>query len=234
MARHPRIVLPGLPHLLVQRGHNGQAVVHDAEDAQRWLSILRDVAATQRVPVHGWHLAATSYALLVTPAQAASLARLAQDLGRRYVGAFNARHARSGTLWDGRFRSAVVQPGHWERLALAWLESPTQEDCVASTRAHHLGQLDLLGVTDPKAYWSLGNTPFERQAAWQRQLDSGLSPGQEQALLRALTSGRPLGDSDWTLQLQEHTAVSLQPRARGRPKKDAGTGARAAALSRSG
>jgi putative transposase len=219
MARLPRIVLPGLPHLLQQRGHNGQSIVHDAVDAQQWMAILREVAATQKVALHGWQLAPTWYAMLVTPPHALALARLAQDLGRRYVGAFNARHLRSGTLWDGRYHSAVVQPGAWERLALCWLEASAPDVPGLSTRAHHLGQADLAWLTDPKSYWSSGNTPFERQAAWKHLLDAGLSAQQRHQLESALRSGRPLGDADWRRQLQNETAVPLEPRPRGRPRK---------------
>jgi putative transposase len=229
MARHPRIVIPGLAHLVLQGGHNGQAVVHDARDAQQWQAMVREVAATQRVLLHGWHVSPTWYALLATPHEAAALARLVQDMGRRYVAWFNARHGRLGTLWDGRFRSAVVQPGHWERLALVWLERSVPEQPGLSTRAHHLGQGDVHGVADPKSYWTLGNTPFERQARWQLQLDGGLSDAQSVALQRALRSGRPLGEDGWRTQLQPLTPVPLQLRPRGRPRKPA---TRAAVLTR--
>lgn len=219
MARHARIVIPGLPHLVMQAGHNGQPVVVDPHDAQRWLAIVREVAATQRVLLHGWRLAPDRYLLMVTPPSAASLSRLVQDLGRRYVGSFNARHGRSGTLWEGRFRSTVLQPGLWERRALLWLENPVPAWPGLCTREHHLGHAELHGVVDPKAYWSLGNTPFERQAAWLQLLDGGLAGADEDALLRSLRSSRPLGDAAWQDSLQGLTPVPLQRRPRGRPRK---------------
>jgi len=219
VARHARIVIPGLPHLVMQSGHNGQTVVMDTHDAQRWLDIVRDVAATQRVLLHAWRLAQDRYLLLATPPSESSLSRLIQDLGRRYVTAFNTRHGRSGTLWEGRFRSTVVQPGLWERQALLWLENPAPPGPGLCTREHHLGQAELHGVVDPKAYWSLGNTPFERQAAWSRLLDSGLAAAAEAALVQALRGGRPLGDVPWQDGLQALTPVPLRRRPRGRPHK---------------
>jgi putative transposase len=232
MARQPRLVFPGVPHLVWQRGHNAQAVLHDAADAADWLAIVREVAATQRVALHGWWLSGDGYALLATPQTTEGLSRLNQDLGRRYVARVNARHGRSGTLWNGRFRSAAVQPGRWERVALAWLEGLPAEPPALSSRAHHLGLGEAPGIVDPPGYWALGNTPFERHVAWQGMLDSLPAPAALAELQRALRSGRPLGDPAWRAQLQTLTAVPLEPRPRGRPRKvraPAATG-----LSRSG
>src|SRR5678815_4899747 len=111
MARLPRLVVPGLPHCVIQRGHNGQAVAVDDADRQAYLRALRDAAATHAVALHAYALLDAEVQLLVTPTGAPSLSRMMQELGRRYVSAYNARHARSGTLWDGRFRAAVIEPG---------------------------------------------------------------------------------------------------------------------------
>ena len=98
MARQARFILAGFAHLVRQRGHNAGAVAHDAVDQQRWLDILRDVAATHKVVLHGWSLQATEYRLLLRPPSAQALSRMIQDLGRRYVAAFNARHPVGGSL----------------------------------------------------------------------------------------------------------------------------------------
>ena len=216
MARQRRFSVPGLPHLVAQRGHNGQAVISDARDAQLWLDILRDVSLSHRVALHGWRLSETEFALLLTPSSADGLSRLCQDWGRRYVGAFNARHGRSGTLWDGRFRCALVGPGAWELRALAWLERDEPVPPGHASRAHHLGLSESPALTDPKSYWSLGNTPFERHSAWRHRLDGA---GDDFAWEQALRSGRPIGDAPWRSQLQALTTVPLEPRPRGRPTK---------------
>src|SRR4051812_44101020 len=122
MARLPRLVVPGLPHCVIQRGHNGQTVAADDTDRQAYLRALRDAAATNGVAVHAYALGDDEVQLLVTPSAAPSLSQMMQALGRRYVSAYNARHGRSGTLWDGRFRAAVVEPGAWMLLALRWVD----------------------------------------------------------------------------------------------------------------
>lgn len=219
MARQPRLVLAGQLHLVRQQGHNGQPIVRRAEDVDDWLHALHDVAVTRRVEIHGFALCATEYRLLAAPSDASALGRLLQDLGRRYVGRFNARHGRSGTLWDGRFRSAAVQPGPWALAALAYVEAAA--DPMASSAPHHLGQQVRRWLVDPAAYWSLGNTPFERHAAWRVRLEQGLGPAEVAALERALRSGRPVGEADWLAELQALVPLPLLPRPRGRPRKAA-------------
>lgn len=200
-----------------QQGHNGQAIVRGAQDVDDWLHALHDVAVTRRVEVHGFALFAGEYRLLALPPDAAALGRLLQDLGRRYVGGFNARHGCSGTLWDGRFRSAPVQPGAWTLCALAYVEGAAEP--MVSSAPHHLGQRALRWLVDPAAYWSLGNTPFERHAAWRARLEQGLAPERVATLERALRSGRPIGDADWLAALQPRVSMALFPRPRGRPRK---------------
>lgn len=221
MARQPRFVLPGQVHLVMQRGHNGAAIVHDAADAATWQDILRDVAATQRIAVHAWHLGDSRFRLLVTPPQATALSRLVQDLGRRYVGAFNARHGRSGTLWDGRFRCAMVEPGACEMDALLYVEASADDDPARSSRAHHLGLCAETWLSDPPAYWSLGNTPFERQGTWRARLDQGLSAQRLAQIELALSRGTPLASLQRLQELQVGSPRRLVARPRGRPRSPA-------------
>jgi putative transposase len=218
MARQPRLILPGHAHLVQQRGHNGQAIVHDTRDAETWLKMLREVAATHRVAVHAWCLTGSSFMLMATPQQQTALSQMLQDLGRRYVGFFNARHGRTGTLWDGRFRCAALEPAEPTLLALQAIEHEGPVDLGHSSRAHHVGDLTLPWLVDPPAYWALGNTPFDRHLAWQRQLERGLSRQQLAAVEKALRSGIPLGRAQWLQQLQKQTHRSLFPKPRGRPR----------------
>jgi putative transposase len=221
MARQPRFVLPGQPHLLRQRGHNGASIVWDAQDALRWKELLGDVAATQRLAIHAWALHETEFRLLATPADATALSRLLQDLGRRYVGAFNARHGRTGTLWDGRFQCCAVEPGARELLALAYVEYPATQQVWGSSLLHHLGGMVDPALADPPGYWALGNTPFERHAAWRQRVDNGLAPPVQAQLEAALRSGSPWAGPETLGRLQADAARQLFPRPRGRPPRRA-------------
>lgn len=219
MARQPRLILPGHAHLLQQRGHNGQAIVHDAADAETWLKMLREVAATHRVAVHAWCLTEVAFWLMATPQHDTALSQMVQDLGRRYVAHFNSRHGRTGTLWDGRFRCAALEPGEPTLWALQVIEHEDPGDLGHSSRPHHIGVLTLPWLVDPPAYWGLGNTPFDRHLAWQRQLERDLGRQQMAAVDRALRSGIPLARVPWLQQLQKQTRRSLFPKPRGRPRQ---------------
>src|SRR5882757_3288100 len=105
MARLSRIDAPGYPHHVIQRGNNRQAIFAQEADYGRHLQLLREISDAHSVAVHAYVLMTTHVHLLLTPEKAGSLSRFMQALGRRYVRWFNDRYHRTGTLWEGRFRS---------------------------------------------------------------------------------------------------------------------------------
>ncbi len=226
MARLPRLCLPGLPHLLRQRGHSDSVVFLDDADRQTYLAALREAAALQRLPVQAYALLHSELLLLLTPEQPDSLGRLLQSVGRRYGAAFNRRHGRSGGLWDGRFRATVVEPGPELLAAMAWVELGPQrcglaarpQDWAWSSAPHHLGQSREAWLVDPAEYWALGNTPFERQAVWQRRLEEGQGEAQTQRFEEASRKGWALGSGAFLAQVAASTTRPVAPRPRGRPR----------------
>lgn len=219
MARQPRFLLAGQPHLVEQRGHNGAPIALDDADQLQWLAILRDAVASNRVVLHAWSLGASGFSLLLTPPTPQALSRTMQTLGRRYVGWFNVRHGRTGTLWDGRFRTCAVEEGAWALTAMRQVEAPSTAEARLSSLPHHLGDQVDPAISDLRAYWALGNTPFDRQAAYRRRLEAGPDATERLAIERALRSGRPLGGAAYIAALQQDSGTVLVPRPRGRPAK---------------
>ncbi|MGL6108863.1 MAG: transposase, partial [Rubrivivax sp.] len=182
MARLRRLVLPGQVHHLVQRGHNRQAVFIDDEDRRQYLAALNEAAHANAVALHAYALLDHEVQLLLRPPTEAALSRMMQALGRRYVAGFNRRHGRSGTLWEGRFRAGVVQEGvHTlqsllliDTLAARHVQAQSPQRGAWSSAPHRLGQHRDPLVTDPPEFWRLGNTPFEREAAYGAMLVQGL------------------------------------------------------------
>lgn len=224
MARLPRAVWPGQAHLLVQRGHSGQPVFIDTDDRLRYLTALRDAALDSGVALHGYGLLDTEVRLLATPSSADGLARLLQTTSRRYVRLFNQRHRRSGSPWEGRFRSAVVEGGDWFVACLRYLESGDATDAdepfpaARSSARHHLGLAGSPLLREHPAYWALGNTPFEREAAYRRLLERPLPPPQLAGILQALRSGWVIGSPSFAAAAAEHTGRRTVPRRPGRPR----------------
>jgi putative transposase len=217
MARLPRLALPGHAHWLTQRGTSGRAVFADDEDRGTFLAALREAAALEQVRLHAYALADTEVHLLARPATANGLSRLMQAVGRRYVSAYHRRHGGSGTLWDGRFRCALVEPG------APLLEVLSLIDGLAPTPGHSsLGHRTGSGandglLVDPPEFWSLGNTPFDRQAVWRRRVSEGLALAQAEALIAAARGGWVVGSAAFAAGVAEAAGRPARPRPRGRP-----------------
>ena len=215
MARLPRLVLPGHAHWVIQRGHGGRAVFTDAADRQAFLAALRDSAPAAGVQVLAWALPAHEVQLLLVPASTTALGLLVQAVGRRYVSAYNRRHACSGTLWDGRFRAAAVEPGATllgVMTAIDGLPLPPDQTSLAQ----RLGGLRDGLLTDPPEFWALGNTPFDREAAYRRKVADGLSPDTLQRWRHTALGGWPLGSSAFHAAAARAGDRPAQPRRPGR------------------
>jgi len=228
VARLPRLAVAGQAHLVTLAGHSGQAVFIDDVDRQCFLDALRETALQQHAAVHAYVLATDHVHLLVTPPSAGAvgtLGALMQGLGRRYVAAFNRRHGRSGSLWAGRFRATVVQAGAPLLEALLFIDHhavragqvSSADAARHSSAPHHLGLRRDPLLSAAAAYWQLGNTPFEREAAYRRLLDDGLAAPRACALGEASRKGWAWGDAAFLAELGQQLQRPLQPRPRGRP-----------------
>jgi len=215
MARLPRLVLPGLAHSLIQRGHGSRAVFENDDDRQSYLEALREAASVQKVAVHAYALRDDAVQLLVTPPQAAALSQMVQAVGRRYVSAHNRRYGRSGTLWEGRFRCAVIERGPWTLAALRWIDGQP----AMTSAPHRAGGARSLMLVDPPEFWALGNTPFEREAAYRVLQAQGIAPEEAEALGAATVGGWALGSPSFIQQLAVESSRPVRPRPRGRPPR---------------
>ncbi|MCI5138194.1 MAG: hypothetical protein D3922_07210 [Candidatus Electrothrix sp. AR1] len=105
--RRPRIIVPGTPLHIIQRGNNRQACFFAKEDYLFYLDWLKKYAKSAQCAVHAYVLMANQ--LLVTAKKKDSAGLLMKRLGQRYVQYVNKTYQRSGTLWEGRLRSCIIQ-----------------------------------------------------------------------------------------------------------------------------
>jgi putative transposase len=227
VARQARLVVPGYPHHVIQRGNNRQPIVMDDHDRITFLRELGELAAERALAVHAYVLMDNHIHLLATPQAQGDLSWVMQALGRRYVHAFNRRYARTGTLWEGRFRAAVVETDRYFLACQRYIElNPVRaglvEDPAAfrwSSAQHHLGiRADAL-VSDHSVFWALGNTPFEREAAYRNLLAQGMGIDEAAAITQATLRARVLGGSSFVEQLARLTDRPITQRPRGRPRR---------------
>ena len=217
MARLPRLTVTGYPHHVILRGNNRQAIFHTRADRLHMLDLLARQSVENAVQVHAYVLMDNHLHLL--PA-------MMQGVGRSYVRAFNALHGRTGTLWEGRYRSAVIQSDRYLLACMVYIDlNPVRAGMVAqavdhtwSSHAHYLGQrVDSL-ITPHPLFWELGNTPFEREAAYAELVQAGLGANQQGALTDAALKGWALGEGEFMAELQGKTDRRPQKARVGRPR----------------
>ena len=225
MARLPRLTLPGYPHHIIQRGNNRQMIFADTQDFATMMALLAENAQKFAVAVHAYVLMDNHFHLLATPATAEALPLMMQAVGRSYVRYFNQRHARSGTLWEGRYRSTLIETERYLLACMVYIDlNPVRAGMVAqlgawqwSSHAHYLGQrIDKL-VTPHALYWALGNTPFAREAAYAGLVQAGIGSGDQAALTDAALSGWALGDTEFVAELQKKSPRRVTKARAGRP-----------------
>ena len=230
MARLPRLTLPGYPHHVIQRGNNRQPIFASVADYQVLLDLLDENARKFHVALHAYVLMSNHFHLLATPATTDGLPQMMQAVGRRYVRYFNDSQKRTGTLWEGRYKSTLIQTDRYLLACMAYMDLnpvraglvPGPQDYPWSSYGHFTGQrIDKL-VTPHPLVWALGNTPFAREAAYAQLVLSGISPMQQTALTQATLSGWALGEPDFVADLQKRTQRRVSKSAAGRPLSKAG------------
>ncbi len=225
MARLPRLSVPGYPHHVIQRGNNRQPIFLDEADRQQMLQLLESLSRQFEVAIHAYVLMDNHFHLLLTPQTPEGVPRMMQAVGRRYVRYFNDRHGRSGTLWDGRYKSTLVETESYLMACMAYIDlNPVRagltvqaRDYPWSSHAHYAGLRPDRLVTPHPQYWALGNTPFAREAAYARLVQEGLPLSQQQALTESVLKGWALGGPDFMAQLQKKTERRLSKSRAGRP-----------------
>jgi putative transposase len=245
MARLRRLVVAGQAHCVVQPALAGRPVFVDAVDRKNYIAALCAAAAAESCHVHAWALLDHEVRLVVRPQTAPALARLLQAVGRSYVSAYHRRHGTHGTLWSGRFRSAVLEPGAAVLDAMRWVDGATRAtDAAWSTEREATNEGAVAtdagrgthpprhtsaglrssgakanGVIDPPEIWALGNTPFEREAAYAALLAAGLPQSREAWLRKAVMGGWVAGNAPFAAGLGAVLDRPALPRQAGRPRR---------------
>jgi putative transposase len=220
-----RLPLPGCPHHIIQRGNNRQAIFTSAADYQTLLDLLAESARKFDVAIHAYVLMSNHFHLLATPQTADGLPQMMQAVGRRYVRYFNDSQRRSGTLWEGRYKSTLIQTERYLLACMVYIDlNPVRAGLVAHARdylwssyGHYTGLRSDKLITPHPLVWELGNTPFAREAAYAELVQGGLNPVQQAALTDSVLRGWALGEPDFVAELQKRTQRRVAKISAGRP-----------------
>ncbi|MDP2561398.1 transposase [Psychrobium sp. 1_MG-2023] len=171
MARLPRLNLPNIPQHVVQRGNNRQVTFVEADDYVVYLDKLKHYAKLHEVKVHAYVLMTNHVHLLVTPSTGKGVSQLMQSLGRYYVRYFNQAYKRTGTLWEGRYKSTLVDSDNYFLVVSRYIElNPVRAGMVEhpveytwSSYQHNGAGKNIDLITEHALYHDLGSTPIIRQ-----------------------------------------------------------------------
>jgi putative transposase len=227
MARLPRLVLANYPHHILQSGNNNQQIFRDDEDYQRFLGWLKESAKEFKVAIHAYVLMPDHLHLLATPTTVEGLAQMMQRLGRYYVPWYNVKYSRTGSLFQGRFKTSLIDPERYFLVCSRFIESNAVRsqlvsdplDYPWSSYPHHAGIKPDPVITDHALVWALGNTPFQREAAYIELSRPSLSQAEREVVEAALLKGWPLGSDKFKTDLQQRAKRQVLPAKRGRPFK---------------
>lgn len=228
MARTARLILPYQPHHILQKGNNSQPVFLDDEDYLSFLLWLREAAALYGVAIHAYVLMASRVHLLATPKDTVGLGRMMQWVGRHYVPYFNKKYQRSGTLWEGRYRTSPIEALPCFLTCSCFVEllpvrlglARKPADYRWSSYAHHTGLRQDPLIQDHRLYWDLGNTPFAREAEYNRLISRPFSSDDAARIGKALDHGWLIGSEAFRLELERKASRKFRMGQRGRPPKE--------------
>ena len=227
MPRHARAVLPEVAVHIIQRGNNRSACFHREADYLVYLDHLRELSRRHGCEIHAYCLMTNHVHLLATPRTANACALLMKNLGQRYVQYVNRSRERTGTLWEGRFRSCIAQSERYVMACYRYIElNPVRAGMVAhagdyrwSSHLANAGGVRADWLMPHPQYLSLGLDDDSRHAAYRALLESGLGAAQLHEIRAATNSGGALGDAAFRSLAARALGRRLTPGRAGRPPK---------------
>src|SRR3954451_19708198 len=227
MGRLPRPVDEGLVYHALNRGNNRADVFAEPADHEAFREALAKTRARYPFQLFGYCLMTNHFHLLLRPESGQSISRILQSLTVAHTWRHHQRHRSVGHVWQGRFKSPVIQEDGHLLAVLRYIEAnPLRARMVADLKdypwssypAHGLGQPDPL--LSPLPEWDdLGRTAAERQARWRRKVQAPQDTEELAAVRDSVRTGKPFGTSGWMEAMASRLGLNLHPRPRGRPRK---------------
>ena len=227
MPRHCRSILSGYPLHVRQRGINRETCFHEPGDYALFLGLLTELTPRSGCSVHAYVLMPNHVHLLLSPPQPACASWLMKNVCQRYAQVFNRRYSRTGSMWEGRFRSSAVDSHGYLMVCHQYIElNPVRARLVSaphqypwtSYRSNALGEPSLL-LAPHERYRALGSTPDERLLAYARMFEFALPSDVLAAIRNAINTNAALGDEDFVAQVEGETGRIAHPAPRGRPRR---------------
>jgi putative transposase len=226
MPRRARLYIPGLPYHVVQRGNNREACFVEPENYQFYLVLWEELAARYGLVVHAYCLMTNHVHFLVTPENESAVSNTMKVAGSRYAQYMNKKYHRTGTLWEGRHRSSLVQTERYLLICMRYIElNPVRAQMVRRPEEYRWSSYginawgDRSWLTPHEEYRRLGRTGTERGYAYRELFKTQLSEEDLHLVRKAAHYCQPVGDDRFRQQIETRYGVQLGQMARGRPRK---------------
>ncbi len=228
MPRRARMYLPGYAYHVVQRGNNRENCFISADDYQLYLDLWRRCAKRYKVNVHAYCLMTNHIHFLVTPANETGLSNTMKVVGSRYAFYINRRYERTGTLWEGRHRSSLVQSAQYLLSCYRYIElNPVRARIVRYPEEYKWSSYGYNGLGSPSwlmhhpDYLHLGTTASERCKNYRALISQKLDTSEIQMIRKAAHYNQPVAERAFRQQIEKTYGVKFGYMNRGRPKQKA-------------
>ena len=225
MARLQRSNPVGIPIHLLHRGNNRQPCFKKSGDYSAFLWWLREYSEKFMIEIHSWVLMENHYHLLCTPQIEGGLSRMVQSLGRQYVRYFNGQSQRTGTLWEGRYRSSLVQPDGFLLEVYRYIEmNPVRDALVSNPAEYSWSSYQINASSKPSAlckphaeYLKLGKTRAECAENYKLKCEISLDEKRIEEIRKSINKGLTFGDEEFKIEVEKLTGRRQRALKSGRP-----------------
>ncbi len=228
MPRRTRLSVPGIPWHIIQRGNNRSACFFSEEDNLFYLETLREQAENHNCLIHAYVLMTNHVHLLLTPQKEDSAALLMKHLGQRYVQYINRTYQRSGTLWEGRFKSCLTQSEDYVLACYRYVElNPVRANMVchprdylwSSYKANAEGKNNKL-LTPHDQYLKISSNEMDRRKGYRALFKAHITNNLDDHIREATNGNLALGDKRFKEQIAQALGRRVTKGQAGRPKKE--------------
>ena len=229
MPRKPRFYLPEVPVHAIQRGHSREPVFFEDKDYQAYLSWLYEAAERYDCAIHAYVLMTNHIHILATPKTSEGISRMMQYVGRRYVPYINYHYGTSGTLWEGRYKSSLIDEDDYLLICMRYIElNPVRADMVSHPRHYRWSSYRVnaedkeeKGLTGHSLYQALGKRVKQRKAAYRALFKAHIEDNEINQIRNAWQTGTPLGNDRFKEKIEAKLQCKVGQARRGRPSKRA-------------
>ncbi len=219
MARKVRVFVEDSSQHVLLKSLNGLVLFQDEADYRTFKLILEELNFNHSIEIHAYILMPQYFEFLATPKHADALSKFMQSLGRQYVGYFNKKYNRTGTLWDGRYKSSLIEDSVYLFDVMKFIEQLAAKDYKFSSIGKNLYNKTDTIISNNELYKKLGYTDAQRLAKYSQLFDSNIDKKKNEFIANCLEKQLVTGSIEYIRNLEELVGITLASKSIGRPKK---------------